>query len=272
MLVVKVGGSAGIDYDAFCDDAATIVTSGRPLILIHGGSSRMDAVATALGHKPEFVTSPSGIVSRWTDRQAMTIFEMVYCGEMNKGIVERLQARGVNAVGLCGMDGRIWVGPRKSAIESVENGVRRIRRGGLTGRVDHVNTELLGVLLDRGMTPVLTPPALSDDGLAINVDGDRAAAKTAAAVSADTLVILSNVPGLLANREDLTSRIARIDAAELDQAANTYAQGRMRIKLLAAGEALRSGVSRVAIGGALGPRPIQRALEGDATMITTAVR
>src|SRR5512142_223834 len=109
MLVVKIGGAEGIDYDAIADDVAALVKQGQRLVVVHGGSALTNQVAAALGHPPQFVTSASGC----TDRRTLEIFEMVYCGQMNKGLVERLQRRGVNAVGLSGMDGRLWQGPRK---------------------------------------------------------------------------------------------------------------------------------------------------------------
>ena len=144
MIIVKVGGSEGIDYDAVCDDVAALVAEGQKLILVHGGSSLTNEVATALGHPPQFITSPSGYTSRFTDRRTLEIFEMVYCGQMNKSIVEKLQARGVNAVGLSGIDGGIWRGKRKDAIRSIdENGKKRIIRGNYTGTVTDVNTDLL---------------------------------------------------------------------------------------------------------------------------------
>ncbi|MEJ2288560.1 MAG: [LysW]-aminoadipate kinase, partial [Deinococcales bacterium] len=94
MIVVKVGGSEGIDYDAVCEDIAALHQAGRPLVLVHGGSAETNRVAEALGHPPRFVTSPSGFTSRFTDRRTLEIFEMVYGGKMNKGLVERLQRRG----------------------------------------------------------------------------------------------------------------------------------------------------------------------------------
>ncbi len=90
MIVVKVGGSEGIDLDAVCADVAALVQEGQQLVLVHGGSHRTNVVAEQLGHPPEFVTSLSGFTSRRTDRETLRIFEMVYCGEVNKGIVERL--------------------------------------------------------------------------------------------------------------------------------------------------------------------------------------
>ncbi|MCA9283530.1 MAG: [LysW]-aminoadipate kinase, partial [Phycisphaerales bacterium] len=152
-LVIKVGGSEGIDLDAVAADVASLVQSGRRLVLIHGGSALTNEVATALGHPPQFVTSPSGYTSRRTDRRTLEIFEMVYCGQVNKGVVERLQRHGVNAVGLSGLDGRIWSGTRKEAIRAVENGRQYIIRDDYTGTVEHVNTDLLTMLLDAGYLP-----------------------------------------------------------------------------------------------------------------------
>ena len=267
LIVVKIGGSEGIDLDAVCEDVAGLAAEGRPLILIHGGSSETNRVAEALGHPPQFVTSPSGYTSRLTDRRTLEIFEMVYCGRINKEIVEKLQRRGVNALGLSGIDGRIWSGPRKKAIRALENGRARIIRDTYTGRVDLVNSDLLALLLDAGYLPVLTPPAISGEGEAINVDGDRAAAATAVAMGAKTLLILSNVPGVLADFPHESSLIREIREEEIESIAQTAAQGRMRIKLLAAQEALAGGVSHVLLGDARCTAPISRALTGEGTLV-----
>lgn len=267
MLVIKVGGSEGIDYTAVCDDIAQLVAQGERLILVHGGSHLTNEVASALGHPPQFITSPSGYTSRLTDRRTLEIFEMVYCGQMNKGLVEMLQQRGVNAVGLSGIDGRIWEGKRKKGVRAVENGRQRIVRNNLTGRVERVNVALLNSLLDGGFLPVLTPPAISTDGEAINVDGDRAAGATAVALHAHTLLILSNVPGVMRRFPDESTLIPHISPDEIDDVSERFAQGRMRIKLLGAKEALAGGVERVVLGDARGERPIMRGLDGEGTSI-----
>lgn len=267
MIVVKVGGSEGVNLDAVCADVAALVGAGRRLVLVHGGSHLTNEVAEALGHPSQFVTSPSGYTSRLTDRRTLEIFEMVYCGQVNKGIVERLQARGVNAVGLSGIDGRLWCGPRKNVIRVVENGRQRIIRDNYTGIVEEVNVDLLNTLLDAGYTPVLTPPAISTAGEAINVDGDRAAGATAVALGATDLLILSNVPGVLRNFPDESSLIPHIARSAIEDAAERFAEGRMRIKLLGTQEALDGGVQRVIIGDARGKRPLQRALAGAGTVI-----
>lgn len=267
MIVIKVGGSAGIDLDAVCADVAALVEAGQSLVLVHGGSHLTNEVATALGHAPQFVTSPSGFTSRLTDQRTLEIFKMVYCGQVNKSIVERLQARGVNAVGLSGIDGGLWRGPRKKALRVMENGRPRILRNTFTGVVEEVNIGLLHTLSTAGYLPVLTPPAISFEGEAMNVDGDRAAGATAVALGATDLLILSNVPGVLRHFPDEDTLIPHLARASIAQAAERYAAGRMRIKLLGAREALEGGVQRVVIGDARGPQPIQRALNGAGTLI-----
>jgi len=266
MIVVKVGGSEGIDLDAVCADIAALVHEGQRLILVHGGSHRTNVVAEKLGHPPQFVTSVSGYTSRRTDRETLTIFEMVYCGEVNKGIVERLQAAGVNAVGLSGLDGRLLEGKRKDAIKIVERGRRRVLRDDYTGTVEQVNTHLLNLLLDNGYLPVVTPPAISTESEAINVDGDRAAAQIAVALKADQLIILSNVPGLLREFPDESTLIAHIDPARAGELM-AHAEGRMRIKVLGAMEAIQQGVGRVVFGDARIAHPVREAMTGRGTVI-----
>src|SRR5262245_34606877 len=139
---------------------------------------------------------------------------MAYVGKMNKLFVERLQQLGVNAVGLCGADGRSMEGERKAAIRVVEQGKRKVLHDDFTGRVKQVNTDLQMLLLEHGYMPVLCPPVLSYESEMINVDGDRAAAVLAVVLKAETLVILSNVPGLLRDVNDAASLVRRIDKAD----------------------------------------------------------
>ncbi|NPV09876.1 MAG: [LysW]-aminoadipate kinase [Anaerolineae bacterium] len=266
LVVVKVGGSEGIDYDAVCGDLARLLKEGRRAILVHGGSAETNRLAEKLGHPPEFITSESGFESRRTDRETIEIFEMAYCGRMNKMIVEKLQALGVNAVGLSGLDGRLLEGPRKKAIRALVGGKRVLIRDDLSGRVDTVNVGLLTLLLDAGYTPVVSPPAISHENEAINVDGDRAAAAIAEAMGAEVLVLLSNVPGLLRSFPDESTLIRRVDVADAD-AYMEFAQGRMKVKVLGAVEAVRAGVGRVVLADARVDEPIRRALAGEGTTV-----
>lgn len=266
MLVVKLGGAEGIDLDAFARDVAAVIRSGRRVVVVHGGSHATSTLAEQLGHPPTFITSPSGHTSRRTDRRTLEILQMACRGLVSQGLVERLQREGVNAAGLSGMDGRIWEGIRKEVVRSVEDGRVRLIRDDYTGTVERVNADLLRGLMDLGLTPVLSPPAISVKNEPINVDADRAAGRTAAALGAEALLLLSNVPGLLRQFPDESSLARRVARSEIEAAA-AWAQGRMKKKVLGAGEALTGGVRRVVIGDARGREPVTRALAGEGTVI-----
>jgi acetylglutamate/LysW-gamma-L-alpha-aminoadipate kinase len=160
MLIVKVGGSKGIAIDAVCQDVSALVGRGERVILVHGASHETNLLSTALGKPPRFVTSISGVESRYTDRETMEMFCMAYAGKMNKLFVERLQQLGVNAVGLSGVDGRSLEGERKAAIKVIEHGKRKVLRDDYTGRVEQINTALLTLLLEHGYTPRSWPRRL----------------------------------------------------------------------------------------------------------------
>jgi len=266
MIVVKVGGGEGIDVAGVLEDVAQLHQAGRRIVLLHGGSHETNEVATALGHPPRFITSPSGRTSRYTDRRTLDIFTMVYRGRINSHIVETLQARGVNAIGLSGADGRLLEGRRKATVRSVEGDKVKLLRDDHTGTIDRVNDALLQMLLDAGYLPVLTPPALSEDGVLINVDGDRAAGAVATALGAEALVILSNVPGLLRDVNDPASLVPLIDADDPD-AVTPYAQGRMRAKIDGAIRAVQGGVRQVVLASANAERPVHAALAGAGTIV-----
>lgn len=269
-IVIKIGGGEGIEVASALREIATLVQNGTRVVLVHGGSHETNVLSEKLGCPPRFLTSPSGHTSRRTDRQTLDIFEMVYCGRVNKTIVEQLRALGVDAVGLSGIDGGLWRGKRKDAIRAIEDGRTVIIRDDLTGTVEAVDTRLLELLINDGRIPVLTPPAISFDGVAINVDADRAAAKTAAALRADELLLLSNVPGVLRDPKDPASSIANVANVGLD-VVRKAAQGRMMNKVLAAEEAINGGVGRVVIGSANGESPIASARKGAGTVFEGAV-
>lgn len=266
MLVIKIGGGASLDHERIADDIAELVRGGDRVVVVHGGSALTNDVATRLGHPPEFLTSVSGFTSRRTDRRTLEIFEMVYCGAVNKGLVERFQRRGINAIGLSGLDARLWEGPRKEALKVRRGEKRLIVRDDYTGKVERVNTALLETLLAAGYLPVLTPPAASFAGEAINVDGDRAAAITAGALKAASLVILTDVPGLLERFPDESTLIRSIRRAELDRFMSVAAD-RMKKKVMGAAEALAGGVARVIFADGRVEHPVRRALAGEGTVI-----
>ncbi len=268
-LVIKIGGGEGIDIPAVAAQAAPLVRAGVRIVLVHGGSHETNSLAQRLGAPSRFLTRPRGHTSRRSDREALDIFTMAYCGRVNKAVVERLRASGVDAVGLSGIDGGLWTASRKDSIRAIEDGRTVIIRDDLSGRVESVDARLLDLLLADGRTPVLCPPAITPDGLAVNVDADRAAAATAVALRADALLLLSNVAGVLADPSDPSSLIADAGAVGAE-ALRAAAKGRMKNKVLAAEEAIAGGVGRVVIGSARLPDAGARARAGAGTLIEGA--
>lgn len=265
MIVVKVGGGAGIDVQAVLQDIAQMWKNGESVVLVHGASDETNQLSERLGIPPRFVTSVSGHVSRFTDEATLDAFAMA-SGKLNLRVVESLQRLGANAVGLTGVDGRLLEGTRKDSIKAVVDGKRVMMRSDHTGTIEKVNAPLLRLLLDNGYLPVVTVPSISYAGEAVNADADRAAAAIAGALQAEALLILSNVPGLLRDVNDPSSLVGRVPVAELEQAA-AFAQGRFKKKILGAEEALAGGVGRVVFATANRPSPVQAAVAGGGTHI-----
>ncbi|MHB8648315.1 MAG: [LysW]-aminoadipate kinase [Thermomicrobiales bacterium] len=271
MLVIKLGGSRGIDTEAFVADLAAVVRGGERVVFVHGGNKELDDLCERLGIPVRQVTSATGQVSRFTDAETMDAFLMAYAGRINKRLVEQLQALGVNAVGLTAMDGRIASGRRKSAIRIIKEGKPKMLHGDFAGSIETIDPTLPRLLVEHGYLPVLTPPAISTEGEAINVDGDKLAMELAVALGADALLIFSNTPGLLADVNDETSLVRHIPyAGETDEAALAMAQGRMKKKVLSAFNALKGGVGQVVFADARVAEPVQRALRGEGTVIAPA--
>jgi acetylglutamate/LysW-gamma-L-alpha-aminoadipate kinase len=266
VLVVKVGGGAGVNAEAVCRDVAGLVAEGRRIVLVHGTSAAADALATRAGLPVRQLVSPSGHVSRYTDPETLEIYVAAAAGQVNKTLVARLQSLGCNAVGLSGVDGRLLVAERKTAVRTVENGRQRVVRDDYTGHLQSADAGLLRLLLAAGYTPVIAPVALGTQGERLNVDGDRAAAQIAVALGAPSLAILSNVPGLLADFPDESSLVRHVPAANVE-AAEALAAGRMKKKLLAAREALAGGVCRVILADSRCAEPVRAACAGQGTVI-----
>ncbi len=265
MNVVKVGGSVGLNLEAIADDVAGLWREGHRMVLVHGGSDETNRLAERLGQTPRFVMSESGYTSRFTDRPMLEVFLMA-TALINRRWVEALQGRGVNALGLSGLDGRLAEGRRKDVLRVVEAGRVRVLRGDWTGVPERVDGRLLRFLIESGYLPVIAPVAVSPKGEALNVDGDRLAAVVAGTLRASTLVILTNVPGVLRRYPDETSLIGRVARSELD-ALQASVQGGMRKKLLAAATALDAGVGQVIIADGRRSSPLRAALVGEGTVI-----
>ena len=270
MYVIKIGGGAAIDetaYGRFADDLAELHAAGTPFVVVHGGNAEFSRLSAALGMPPRMITNDKGRVSRYTDRETIDVMLMTYCGKVNKTIVGIFQQKGINAVGLAGIDGQIATGRRKPVMRGTEDGKVKVLRDDHAGTIEQVNPALISLLLANGYVPVLTPPALAvEEARPINVDGDKLALELARHLLATALLFFSDTPGLLADKDDESTLIRPIDAAD-SAAALGSAKGRMVVKVESALKAIEQGVGQVIFADARVKNPVQRALAGEGTRI-----
>ena len=267
-VVIKVGGARAVDPAGALADVASLVEDGEQVVVVHGGSTKVDETLERLGIEPEYVETPSGVVGRFTDATTMEVFEMAF-GHLNTQLVAGLQSEGVDAVGLNGVDGKLLYGPRKSAVRIVEDGKKKIRRGDHSGTIKQVNGDLLRSLLSDGYTPVAAPPMAGDDDgdvIPVNTDADRSAAAIAGELDA-TLVLLTDVAGVYADPDDPSKLIELVETSEDWQALEAAAEGFMSRKIMAAQEALAGGSPEVVVADANADAPILSALDDDGTHI-----
>ena len=229
-IVIKLGGAAGVDAEAVCADVAALVAEGWPLVLVHGTSAAADALAArvrAAGAAHHVALRPREPLHRPGDAGALRR-RGGRAGEQERWWPS-CSGSAATRPGLSGVDGRLLVARRKDAVRAIEGGRQRIIRDDYTGQLESANGDLLRLMLGAGYTPVVAPLALGTQGERLNVDGDRAAAMLAGALNADALIILSNVPGLLANFPDESSLIRHVPA-DRPGLVEGLAQGRMKKK------------------------------------------
>ncbi|WP_336136587.1 acetylglutamate/acetylaminoadipate kinase [Natronomonas amylolytica] len=265
-VVVKIGGARAVDPEGALADIGALKDEGTDVAVVHGGSTAVDDALEQMGIEPEYVETPSGVVGRFTDEETMDVFKMAMSGLVNTDLVTGLQNQGIDAVGLSGVDGKLFYGPRKEAVRVVEDGKKKIRRGDHSGSIKEVNGDLLETLLDDGYTPVASPPMLADDGVAVNTDADRASAAVAAELGG-TLVSLTDVAGVYRDPDDSSTLIERVETPEEYAELKDAAEGFMGRKVMAATEALEGGASEVVVASANADQPIRSAVEGGGTHI-----
>ena len=271
--VIKIGGARAVDPAGALADVAELVAQGEQVVVVHGGSTAVDDTLEELGEEPTYVETPGGVVGRFTDERTMEVFEMVLPGKLNTDLTEALQNQGVDAVGLSGVDGGLLSGRRKSAVRVVEDGKKKIKRGDHSGKITDVNGDLLETLLSDGYTPVVTVPMLGEEKsggyTAVNADADRAAAAVAGALDA-TLVVLTDVPGVLEDPDDESTLIEEATEPEGLERIEDAAEGFMTKKVMAAKEALSGGAEEVVVADANEDDPILAAVDGGGTHIAAS--
>lgn len=264
-IVVKCGGHGAVDPLAVCEDIRELRRERRQVVLVHGGSADIGALAARMGVPARRMTAPDGVSTRYTDAATLEVVHLALTGIAKPRLTGALNAAGVPAVGLTGLDGGLLRARRKTAHRAVVDGRKVIVRDDHSGRITEVNTALLRLLLSQEYVPVVSPPALAEDGRAVNTDADRAAAAVAAGLRADTLVLLTGAPGVLADPEDEGSVLAVCAVAP--SGPPPFTGGGMGLKLIAAREALLGGVGRVLVADGRRPDPVRAALAGEATEI-----
>lgn len=256
MITIKIGGSV-VDnlHPSFISDVKKVAES-EGLILVHGGGKEVTKVCEQLGKEPKFVTSPSGIKSRYTDKETADIFTMVMSGRINKTVVQMLQKNNINAIGLSGVDAKIIQADRKKKLLIVnEKGRKQAIDGGYTGKITGINSKFIQSLLEQGLTPVISPIAISEECDFLNVDGDRAAAYLAGKVSTDKVLFITNVDGLLMD-DKLVPELTLEEAKDIRPKIGPG----MEKKILASTEALDMGVKEALIANGQKENPISSAI------------
>ncbi|MGB9717942.1 MAG: [LysW]-aminoadipate/[LysW]-glutamate kinase [Thermoproteota archaeon] len=255
MIVVKAGGTL-LEEEALEKIVADVAeySRGERVVFVHGGGVEVTETCRRMGIEPRFVVSASGMRSRVTDWETMQVYLMTM-GRLNKLVVSKFLRMGVNAVGLTGVDGALATATRKEKIlVKREDGRRILMDGGFTGKIDRVNVDLLKLLLDNGILPVLAPIALSREFEPLNVDSDAFAAKVASAMRS-SLLYLTNVEGLLVDGRLVES----LTMAEASVLLPSIGHGMMR-KVQSAVEALQEGAASVRISSGLVEKPVSSAL------------
>jgi acetylglutamate/LysW-gamma-L-alpha-aminoadipate kinase len=259
--VLKLGGGAGNDHTATLTNLAVRIQAGERWVLVHGASDAANRLAEQVGYPAQTLVTPGGHTSRYTDARTIEVYSAAV-GSVNQQMTAQLSSLGINAVGLAGPN--IIFAQRKEAIRAIVNGRQIIVRDDYTGTITSVNSDVLRTLLGAGLTPVVAPLALGVQFERLNVDGDLVAGNIARELGAETLIILSNVPGLMRDLCDPESLVTGFPLEELERY-ESLAAGRMKKKLLAAQTA---SVARTILADSRVANPLDTALSGGGTHIT----
>jgi acetylglutamate/LysW-gamma-L-alpha-aminoadipate kinase len=262
MILVKVGGGAGVNLEGIALDLAGL---GEPAVVVHGANAARDDLAARLGAPTQTVTSESGVESVFTDTGALEILTMAYAGLVNKRFVALCQRSGVNAVGLTGLDGALIRGRRNRGIRFTENGRRRLLHDA-SGKPVCANIELFRLLLGAGYTPVVTVPILDEEGRAINTENDDVLALLQRDLGAEVVVQLIEAPGLLSDPRRPESLLATLGRRDIE-GMESESSGRFRRKLMGLRKMMDAGCRRIVVGDGRLPNPLRSALSLEGTVI-----
>ncbi|MCI8604594.1 MAG: acetylglutamate kinase [Ruminiclostridium sp.] len=256
-VVVKYGGNAMTNAalkQAVMSDIVLLSLVGIRIVLVHGGGPEINAMLERVGKESKFI---NGL--RHTDKETMDIVQMVLCGKVNKDLVDLLHLHKGKAVGLCGLDGHLIEAEQK------DEGL------GFVGEITSVNPQIIHDVLDKGYIPVISTVASGVNGEVYNINADTAAARIAAEVKAANLILMTDIVGLLEDKDDENTLIYSVGVSEVPYLKKQgIVSGGMIPKIDCCVEAVRRGVPKANIIDGRIPHSILIELltnEGAGTMI-----
>ena len=234
IVVVKYGGNAMISEElkeAVIGDIVLLSLIGIKVVLVHGGGPEINELLGKIGKKSEFV---DGL--RVTDKETADVVQMVLAGKINKNLVNQILNKGGKAVGLCGVDDHMIKAKKLDDMH------------GFVGDITNINTELIKDLLEKDYIPVISTVGYDDENNTYNINADTAAAYIAGALKAESLINMSDIPGLLRDKDDPKSLISKLYVSDAPQLMHEgVISGGMIPKVKCCTEAIRMGVKKVFI-------------------------
>ncbi len=234
IIVVKYGGNAMINEDlkeAVMGDIVLLSLIGIKVVLVHGGGPEITEMLGKIGKKSEFI---NGL--RVTDKESVDIVQMVLAGKINKNLVNLLQNKGGKAIGLCGLDGHMIKAEKKDD------------RLGYVGEITKVNVQPILDVLEKGYIPVVSTVAYDCEGNSYNINADTAAARIAGELKCESLISMTDIDGILRDKNDPSTLISKIHVSDAPQLMREgVISGGMIPKVNCCIEAIRRGVGKVFI-------------------------
>ena len=233
-VVIKYGGNAMINEELKNDvmgDIALLSLIGVRVVLVHGGGPEISDMLHKIGKKSEFV---NGL--RVTDKETADVVQMVLAGKVNKNLVNLLESLGCKAIGLCGADGHLISATVKD------------EKLGFVGEITEVNPEPINDLLEKGYVPVISTTGFDKNGNVYNINADTAAARIAGVIGAESMISMTDIAGILRDKDDPSTLIPKVYVSDVPQLINDgIISGGMIPKVDCCREAIRKGVGKVFI-------------------------
>ena len=245
-ILIKYGGNVIANENlknSIMKDIVLMKFVGMKPVVVHGGGTQISELMNRIGKKAEFV---QGL--RVTDRETAKIAEMVLAGSINKEVVSLINRLGAKAVGLCGKDANLITVDKRFARGTSDTGETQMIDIGYVGEISQVDTQVLIDLEDAGYIPVVAPNGVDENGETYNINADSMAGEIAAALKAEKLVLLTDVIGILRDKEDESSLISTLHISEIDDLVESKVIGSgMLPKVEACMTALNGGVTKTHI-------------------------